>query len=86
MSFLPTAEEAMREHRQRMVRVSEVLPGDQVELAGWPALVRHSEPWSDFIWFVEVDGHYADGDAFSTSFKIPVDVKLRIRRRPRTTT
>lgn len=72
----------MREHRQQTLPVFQVQQGDQVEIAGWPAVVQYSEPYSEVLWYLEVKGHYADGDSFTTSVKIPADQQVRIRRKP----
>lgn len=72
----------MREHRQVSLPVFRVDQGDQVEIAGWPALVKYSEPYSDHVWYLEVEGHFADGEPFTTAIKIPADQQVRVRRKP----
>lgn len=69
-----------RAHRRR-VPVTDVKVNDLVEVAGWPAIVKVSEPWSDFVWFLQVHGTYRDKDPFVTDIKFPADIKVYVRRR-----
>jgi len=79
---MPNLEVTMQEHRQQSLSVFRIREGDQVEIAGWPAIVKFSEPYSEFLWSLTVEGHFRDGDPFTSSVTLPADVRVKVRRKP----
>lgn len=79
---MPKVEIDMNVYPQRRLSVYHIREGDQVEIAGWPAMVKFSEPYSEYLWSLTVEGHFKDGDPFTTSVTLPGDVRLKIRRKP----
>lgn len=53
--------------------------GVTVNIAGWITTVTVSEPWSDWVWYLKLQGKYQDGDPFETFIHLPVDAQINYK-------
>lgn len=63
----------------KTVPANQVPEGVTVNVMGWIGVIRFSEPWSDHLWYFEIEGKYADGDPFNTNLKLPTTALINYK-------
>ena len=72
------------DYRYQLLRipVEDVVEGDLVSIGGWDAEVQASEPYSDYVWDLEVEGSAEVADvAFTSTVRFPLSAPVVVLRR-----